>query len=74
MIIVAQDGVNATTELKFRIRQDSYYILEDLEGNQFGVFTRLDIAKRALSEIVLSSLDERNKVYYIKPNDFYRMI
>ena len=71
MIIVAQDGVNATTELKFRIRQDSYYILEDLEGNQFGVFTRLDIAKRALNEI--SSLDEKNKIYHVKPNNFYQL-
>ena len=73
MIIVAQDGVNATTELKFRIRQERYYILEDLEGNQFGVFTRLDIAKRALNEIILSSLDEKNKIYHVKPNNFYQL-
>lgn len=73
MIIIAQDGVNATTELKFRIRQDNYYILEDLEGNQFGVFTRLDIAKRALNEIILSSLDEKNKIYHVKPNNFYKL-
>lgn len=73
MLIVAQDGVNVTTDIKFRIRQDSYYILEDLEGNQYGVFSRLDIAKRALNEIVLSSLDERNKIYYIKPNEFYKL-
>ncbi len=44
-----------------------------MKGNQFGVFTRLDIAKRALNEIILSSLDEKNKIYHVKPNNFYQL-